>query len=72
MSIFRKKNNIMEPQEPEPAIDSEPDEGCEPCPGEPLCDIITSEHSSYAWGTSSCEGRYANAEGYCIKEEENK
>ena len=88
MSIFRKKNNIIEPQRPEPSIDSEPDGGCEPCPGEDLfsekipCDSVRDatnkinellQQCSHAEGVSNQYiGAYSHAVGYYNREEENK
>lgn len=71
MNIFRKKNKIVEPQEPEstPDVPCEPVEGCEPCPGEP----IAINYCSHAEGFSTqCFGNRAYATGYYSREEENK
>ena len=70
MNIFRKKSNIIEPQEPEPVIDSEPNGECEPCPGETL---DTNYDYSHAVGFSNqCFSTRSFVTGYYSREEENK
>lgn len=67
MNIFRKKNKIVELQEPELASDvtCEPVEGCEPCPGEPTA----INYCSHAEGFSTQEFGSRYATGYYSREE---